>query len=535
MSAEGIHERDLIAASTQGSQIAYRELIRLHQDAVYCFAWALIGEEHAQRVTEDAFLTAWRQLSFFRSFHLSFRDRLLQLVCIDCAALARRGRRSLPSGQDEASFDLCLVPKRYDPRTNMEHLALQTDVEYALQALPFRFREIYLLHELGNLADTQIADLLQEPAQTIHADLGRARGFVRRHILQSGGFFPLSETEQAKNSEKVMACKDNIPTLAAAAEDLCTGAEKQVLSAHFATCPGCRAYYESLCAIHHSIAILRHDAPCDLTPYIISRIQQDAGHTPSEPVAEEKKRWAFRPAVGRFTIIALCIALVLLAYSGRTGQPDSSDAEANSPQQSTAQQTTPEDAQPSQPQDTPSTPPAVPAAPTEPAPAPEENGAGSETEENDAPPPADTPEADDASDDSDQNHRDNSNDDNNDDSTGSADGDPNSTDENREELSGSIVPGGTSTSSTLIPEGETYAALYLTEAAAQDILARFCILSFRATMTDGTNMLYYVLPAASDAAAAEALAEANLSCEAYSQPDTLDSAAPTVLYLLPLS
>ena len=93
MNMASVNERDLLAAATQGSQVAYRELIHLHQAAVYRFAWAMIGEEHAQTVTENAFITAWRQLEFLPAINLSFHTHLLQLVCIDCTELAKRQRR----------------------------------------------------------------------------------------------------------------------------------------------------------------------------------------------------------------------------------------------------------------------------------------------------------------------------------------------------------------------------------------------------------------------------------------------------------
>ena len=193
MNMASVNERDLLAAATQGSQVAYRELIHLHQAAVYRFAWAMIGEEHAQTVTENAFITAWRQLEFLPAINLSFHTHLLQLVCIDCTELAKRQRRhrvNLNAQTDEDTLNFPFGPLRYDPRTNMEHIALQADIEDALHALPMRLRQILLLHEMGNVPDTQIADILGGTAQAIHADLLRARALVRRQIMLSGGFFP---------------------------------------------------------------------------------------------------------------------------------------------------------------------------------------------------------------------------------------------------------------------------------------------------------------------------------------------------------
>jgi DNA-directed RNA polymerase specialized sigma24 family protein len=312
-----VNERELLSAARQGSQIAYRELIQLHQGAVYRFAWALIGEEHAQSVTENAFLTAWRQLEFSRTLPVSFRERLLQLVCLDGETLSKRERRHrvhLPSTMDEASLNFPCPPLRYDPRTNMEHLALQTDTEEALRALPFRFRQILLLHEMGDLAPTQIADLTGSDAQTVLVDLRRARLFLRRQIILSGGFFPPDENEAT--GEKSQACPEQLSALADAADGLCTNAEKQILANHMATCPGCRSYYASLDAIHYSLSVMKRDVPGDMADYIINRIRREAGQ--DEGTGEEApKRRHFRPAFGRFTIIALCIALVLLAYAGK--------------------------------------------------------------------------------------------------------------------------------------------------------------------------------------------------------------------------
>ena len=101
MNMASVNERDLLAAATQGSQVAYRELIHLHQAAVYRFAWAMIGEEHAQTVTENAFITAWRQLEFLPAINLSFHTHLLQLVCIDCTELAKRQLPVLYAGGAE--------------------------------------------------------------------------------------------------------------------------------------------------------------------------------------------------------------------------------------------------------------------------------------------------------------------------------------------------------------------------------------------------------------------------------------------------
>ena len=496
MTIERVNERELLAAATQGSQVAFRELIHLHQGAVYRFAWAMIGDEQAQQVTENAFLTALRQLEYLKSFHMSFGERLLQLVCDECAAAAKRQRRhriNLPSAQDEDALNFPVPPLRYDPRTNMEHLALQMDIEDALRALPLHFRQILLLHEMADLADTQIAGITGSDAQTVHTDLDRARGFMRRQIILGGGFFPPSDASAEKGADipKVQACKAYLPTLSAAADDLCTNAEKQILSVHMAECPGCQAYYDSLRAIHHGIAVMKREVPGDMASYIIHRIQQEEGKGDLAAPGEKPERRRFRPAFGRFTIIGLCLALILLAYSNgilnraqnsESDPPPSASQEQQVPSGSggTAPQTPAEPTPPAAEPDPPSTQedPAAPALPNTPDANPDEGTSGQE--------------------------------------------DP------------SIVPG-SGTSSTLIPAGETYAAIYTADAAAGEILKHYCAFSFQATLTDGSEILYYVVPSANSDDLSAALEEGGFSPAPYADENAIDPAAEQLLYLIHLS
>ena len=502
MTIERVNERELLTAATQGSQVAFRELIHLHQGAVYRFAWAMIGDEQAQQVTENAFLTAWRQLEYLKSFHMSFGERLLQLVCDECAAATKRQRRhrvNLPSAQDEDALNFPVPPLRYDPRTNMEHLALQMDIEEALRALPLHFRQILLLHEMADLADTQIAGITGSDAQTVHTDLARARGFMRRQIILGGGFFPPSDTSDEKGGDipKVQACKAYLPTLSAAADDLCTNAEKQTLSVHMAECPGCQAYYDSLRAIHHGIAVMKREVPGDMASYIIHRIQQEEGKGDLAAPGEKPERRRFRPAFGRFTIIGLCLALILLAYSN--GLLERAQNNENDPPQP-----------PTQEQQTPSTSgDPTPQPPAEPTPPPAEPDTPPAAEDPAAPADPDAPDAPDAPD------------------TNQSEGTSSQEDP-------SIVPG-SGASSTLIPAGGTYAAIYTADAAASEILSRYCAFSFQSTMTDSSNILYYVVPAANSGDLSAALEEGGFSPTPYADETAVDPAAEQLLYLIHLS
>ena len=478
---EHMNERELLSAAMQGSQIAYRELISLHQSTVYRFAWALIGEEHAQAVTEHAFVAAWRQLgTLLGKGRSSFQERLLQLVCAECAPLAKRRRRhrgNLPAAQDEDALNFPFPPMRYDPRSNMEHIALQSDIDEAIRALPFSLRQIFLLHEIGSLADTQIADITGTGAQEVHSALLRAQGLVRRQILLGGGFFPLDGAagKSSKNAPQYRACRSYLPTLAAAADDLCTNAEKQILSSHFAKCPGCQGYYQSLRAIHHGIAVMKHEAPSDMASRIIHRIQQE--DDPDGNAEDLPARRRLPAAFGRLLIVALCLGLIFLAYSNgiaeRFGLPGAPDRQTQQSQQTPPAPDDPgtQETEPPQPPEQPEddTPPSA----EEPVPEPE-------TPETPAPDPQE-PETD----------------------------------------------------PVWLPDGEVYAAVYIVDSSGAQIVGAYAPVAFSAQWSDGSNADYHAVPADQSALLLSALEEAAVSCTPYTQNSgALDSSAATALYIV---
>lgn len=502
MTPESINERDLISASMQGSQIAYRELIQLHQKDVYRFAWAMTGEEDAaRRMCENAFITTWRQLKYFSSFQHSFREHLLQLVSIDCEELFKKQRRSrtVSLSSDDSALNFPAPPLRYAPHTNMEHLALQMDLEEALSALPFPLRRILLLHDMSNLTEAQIAKITGSDAKSVQSGLIRAHSLVRRQIITAGGFFPISG-EIASESRKRRICADQLPLLAAAADGLCTPQERAALEVHFLSCSGCQNYYDALCAIRHGISVMKHDAPPDMTAYIMHKIQQDSPDHSAASMAEggKKRRRTFRPAFGRFTIIGLCFALILLAYSEKLWEtPDSPDPQPSQSVQNREQPSADaEDVQPTAPED---------------ADPPVDQG---DTE------PSVPDEAPDKNEDEDP-------------SSGEADPAPDSPDaEDPDGSTPSFSTGGSTVTDSLIPAGEHYCSIQTVGSAAIELLAQSSTASFQATLADGQTVLYYVVPADEVDALSAALRAEGAAPTPYEDSSALDDTAEHALFLV---
>ena len=63
------------------------------------------------------------------------------------------------------------------------------------------------------------------------------------------------------------------------------------------------------------------------------------------------------------------------------------------------------------------------------------------------------------------------------------------------------------------------------------VLVQYCTVSFRATLTDGTDVSYYVVPAEQSSDLNAALQEGGISCAPYDDA-AIDENASQILYLM---
>lgn len=64
---DNIPEQDLIEAAKKGDQDAFEVLVRRYEKRVYGLALRMCGNaEHAQEAAQEALLSAWQGLPFFR-------------------------------------------------------------------------------------------------------------------------------------------------------------------------------------------------------------------------------------------------------------------------------------------------------------------------------------------------------------------------------------------------------------------------------------------------------------------------------------
>jgi len=185
----GARSGDQGRVGSYGPAVAVAAATRLDLDQLYAEHAAFIGRvlvrfvgdgPHVDDLLQETFIVAWRRWDRFDG-RAAPRTWLYGIA----ANLARRHRRGasrfLRAIGLYASEPVRDVPQ---PDDATERDRARRTVHAALDGLPFKQREVFVLYELEELEGAAIAELLQIPVNTVWTRLHHARSRFREVIAK---------------------------------------------------------------------------------------------------------------------------------------------------------------------------------------------------------------------------------------------------------------------------------------------------------------------------------------------------------------
>ena len=168
-------------------------LVLPHLDAGFNLArWLTRNDHDAQDVVQEALLRALRYISGFRGDNA--RAWWLQIVRHTCFSWLKENRPAelvaLDDGDD--AWHAIAAPSADEPAAIAMRNADRQQINQAIAALPFAFREVLVLRELNDLCYKDIAHIADIPVGTVMSRLARARGLLRQALTP--GARPLLRT-----------------------------------------------------------------------------------------------------------------------------------------------------------------------------------------------------------------------------------------------------------------------------------------------------------------------------------------------------
>lgn len=167
-------DTDDVALAIAGDTQAFERLYRRHEVRIHTLCRRMVGPELAEDVVQDVFIRAWEKLELFRG-KSAFGTWLYRLAINVC--LARRtkaGKRRERFRHDALAMERAGAPRRdHDSRM---------DLDGAIDRLPPRARQVFVLHDVEGYKHREIGDMLGISAGTSKSQLHEARMALREHL-----------------------------------------------------------------------------------------------------------------------------------------------------------------------------------------------------------------------------------------------------------------------------------------------------------------------------------------------------------------
>ncbi len=187
-------DQQAIRNTLAGDREAFRRVVERHSASIFNLAYRMTGNPaDAEELTQESFLQAFTRLGDFR-LGARFHPWIYTIALNLCRSHLRRrslSRWLLPARPREPEGAVQPEPVAPAPNPEQELLAREGEerLRRAIEALPPRYREVFVLRQAQGLSYEEIAAVLRLPLGTVEARLFRAR---RRLLdaLAAGGSRP---------------------------------------------------------------------------------------------------------------------------------------------------------------------------------------------------------------------------------------------------------------------------------------------------------------------------------------------------------
>ena len=186
-----MNELQWIEAAKQGDTSAFEELVRLYEKRVFALTLRMCkNPEDAAEAAQEAFLSAWQGLPFFRgdSSFSTWLYRLASNACVDLLRRENRHKNAAGPSLDDEETTVEVQDTAPQPQTAVEQKELRQQIEAGLQSLTPDHRQVLILREMHQLSYDEISGILELDVGTVKSRINRARKQLRNFLLKTGNF-----------------------------------------------------------------------------------------------------------------------------------------------------------------------------------------------------------------------------------------------------------------------------------------------------------------------------------------------------------
>lgn len=185
-------DEELVRRSKEDDERAFGELVSRYETKVYSLALRMVrNPEDAEDVLQDTFLRAYRGIKSFQGAS-TFSTWIYRITAN--SALMRLRKKQLPTvsieDQDERETPVNIADWTPGPAEQLMTQELQHEMDEAIEALPPEFRQVFILRDVEERSNAEVAEILDLSVAAVKSRLHRARLKVRNRLA---GYFTDNE------------------------------------------------------------------------------------------------------------------------------------------------------------------------------------------------------------------------------------------------------------------------------------------------------------------------------------------------------
>lgn len=185
-----VTEQELILLCQRGDRESFALLYQRYQQRVRSTLYQLCGTASLDDLVQEVFLKVWKGLPKLKTakYFSTWLYRISWNVATD-------RRRKLARGQEPTSLSDKFWEREQLNRSEFDRpsstpdlmqLHYQDLVQRGLESLSFEHRAVLVMHDLEDLPQKQVADILNIPVGTVKSRLFHARNALRKFLEQQG-------------------------------------------------------------------------------------------------------------------------------------------------------------------------------------------------------------------------------------------------------------------------------------------------------------------------------------------------------------
>ena len=182
-----IADARLVELTQGGDTRAFDELVKRYRDKVYRLAYKILRhEDDAAEALQDAFLSAYRGLKNFKveSTFSTWLYRIATNASLMKYRRRREGHVSLEQSQssDGSGEPLQIPDWSAQPLGDLLNRETREVMEEGISRLPEELRTVFVLRDIEELSNAEVAEILNLSVAAVKSRLHRARIFLRDRL-----------------------------------------------------------------------------------------------------------------------------------------------------------------------------------------------------------------------------------------------------------------------------------------------------------------------------------------------------------------